>query len=307
MTTSSAAQLNDHDLEQLSAYLDRQLSEEERRTLEERLENEPELRRALDELRATVGVLHDLEPVRPPRSFTIAPESVAPRRSWLGWLTAVPVAAVLMIALLFSQMQGAPSAALAPVAQQAAAPTAAPASESSAAREAPPPAPEAAAPITMDAAATAAPAAEPTAAPAATSMPEATLMPEAPTPPAAFQAPGDPSTASEAGDTAVAPVEPAAIAAAPTATAQAATANEAPGEAAGGAMEPTALATPESALATMAGQAPVPNPYEPSTRAVSERSAAPLGRPPLSLLVGVPIGLAAVVLVLVVLARRRRQ
>lgn len=69
----------DADLELLSAYIDNQLSVAERVGLEQRLRTEPLLRAELAELRATTELLRELEPVRPPRSFTLDP-ATAPRR-----------------------------------------------------------------------------------------------------------------------------------------------------------------------------------------------------------------------------------
>src|SRR5215212_2933781 len=134
MTINSDPQLNDTDLELLSAYIDRRLGDGERAALERRLSQEPALRGALDELRATVALLHDLEPIRPPRSFTIAAPAAAPRRFWaFPWpaLGSALVALVLLMtfgyALIRSSAGGAGSSALAPApaAQEAAAPTAA--------------------------------------------------------------------------------------------------------------------------------------------------------------------------------------
>lgn len=71
---------SESDLELLSGYLDNQLSVSERVTLERRLGDEPQLRAELEDLRATVGVLRDLDPVRSPRSFTLDP-AAAPRRA----------------------------------------------------------------------------------------------------------------------------------------------------------------------------------------------------------------------------------
>lgn len=71
--------LAESDLELLSAYLDNQLSVAERVSLERRLAAEPRLRAELEELRATTALLRSLEPVRPPRSFTLDP-ATAPRR-----------------------------------------------------------------------------------------------------------------------------------------------------------------------------------------------------------------------------------
>ncbi len=127
-------QLNDHDLELLSAYIDGQLSAEERRAVERRLGEEAELRQAYEELRATVQALRDLEPLRPPRSFTLDPAKAAAQRppvARLGWgrlLQAVGVfASVLIVAIgalyvLGSMGAGAPSMAVQPTAAPAAEP-----------------------------------------------------------------------------------------------------------------------------------------------------------------------------------------
>jgi anti-sigma factor RsiW len=133
--TTQPPQLNDRDLELISAYIDGQLSAEERREVERRLDNEANLRLAYEELRATVQVLRDLEPVRPPRSFTLDPANVAlqrPPATRLGWgrllqvagvFAAVLVAAIGTLSVIGSMGSGAPASA-----PMAAAPTAAPAS-----------------------------------------------------------------------------------------------------------------------------------------------------------------------------------
>jgi len=133
--TTQPPQLNDRDLELISAYIDGQLSAEERREVERRLDNEANLRLAYEELRATVQVLRDLEPVRPPRSFTLDPANVAlqrPPATRLGWgrllqvagvFAAVLVAAIGTLSVIGSLGGSAPASA-----PMAAAPTAAPAS-----------------------------------------------------------------------------------------------------------------------------------------------------------------------------------
>ncbi|MGQ9828605.1 MAG: anti-sigma factor family protein [Roseiflexus sp.] len=102
MTTQSP-QLNDRDLELISAYIDGQLSVEDRREVERRLNGEADLRLAYEELRATVQALRDLEPVRPPRSFTLDPAKVAPQRrtaARLGWGRLLQVAGVFAAVLI---------------------------------------------------------------------------------------------------------------------------------------------------------------------------------------------------------------
>src|SRR6266496_2750795 len=142
MTTYPDPQLNDSDLELLSAYIDQQLTAADRATLEQRLEHEPALQLALDELRTTVGLLRELPAARPPRSFALDPRSVAPKRSWsFPWmqLGSALIAATLLVVFGFVLTRGtggggspasAPMAASAPTsAPAAAAPTAAAAAE----------------------------------------------------------------------------------------------------------------------------------------------------------------------------------
>jgi hypothetical protein len=121
--TTQLPQLNDRDLELISAYIDGQLSAEERREIERRLDNEANLRLAYEELRATVQALRDLEPVRPPRSFTLDPAKVAlqrPPATRLGWgrllqvagvFAAVLVAAIGTLSVIGSLGSGAPASA----------------------------------------------------------------------------------------------------------------------------------------------------------------------------------------------------
>jgi len=195
MTINSDPQLNDTDLELLSAYIDRRLGDSERAALERRLSQEPVLRGVLDELRATVALLHDLEPLKPPRSFTIAAPAAAPRRFWAyPWpaigsaLVALACLLTFSYALIRSSGSSSPAAAPAPAAmQEAAAPTAAAAG--GAAQDST---------MRQGTAVTAAPAAEePTAAPAAEAPMAAAGAPAAETPPApaAEAAPAAPAAA----------------------------------------------------------------------------------------------------------------
>jgi anti-sigma factor RsiW len=157
--TTQPPQLNDRDLELISAYIDGQLSAEERREVERRLDNEANLRLAYEELRATVQVLRDLEPVRPPRSLTLDPAKVAlprPPATRLGWgrllqvagvFAAVLVAAIGTLSVIGSLGSGAPASA-----PMVAAPTPAPASPLELRESAPTPERSdiAAAPATLD-------------------------------------------------------------------------------------------------------------------------------------------------------------
>ncbi|MCD4685618.1 MAG: hypothetical protein K8S97_06755 [Anaerolineae bacterium] len=62
-----------HDLELLSAYLDGELADRERITLEQRLTHDSTLRQTLDDLRTTVAMLHDLPRLKAPCNFTLDP------------------------------------------------------------------------------------------------------------------------------------------------------------------------------------------------------------------------------------------
>jgi anti-sigma factor RsiW len=80
--SSSPTELPERDRELLSAYIDNELSLDERAALEQRLAVEPLLRRELVELRAVRDILREQSWVTPPRSFTLTPEMVGvrPRR-----------------------------------------------------------------------------------------------------------------------------------------------------------------------------------------------------------------------------------
>ena len=60
-----------HDIEQISAYLDGQLSPSESTRLESRLKSDPELASAYDDLRSSRGILRKLPSRKSPRSFTL--------------------------------------------------------------------------------------------------------------------------------------------------------------------------------------------------------------------------------------------
>ena len=68
MTTPSS-----RDLEQLSAYLDGQLSQSSRTRLETRIQSDPALASALEELRQTRAFLRRTPQRRAPRNFTLTP------------------------------------------------------------------------------------------------------------------------------------------------------------------------------------------------------------------------------------------
>lgn len=92
---ASTADLSPRDLEQLSAYLDGQLSPRQAARLEKRLRQEPQLRRAYKELRATVQTLATLPEQPLPRNFTLSPEMVGRRRAFPAY-TALRFATVVV-------------------------------------------------------------------------------------------------------------------------------------------------------------------------------------------------------------------
>ncbi|WP_129627303.1 hypothetical protein [Candidatus Oscillochloris fontis] len=122
--------LPEQDLELLSAYLDGQLEGPTRSDLERRLADDPRLRSELEELRSTTALLRELPTRTPPRSFTLDPAKVQPRRSgwalvWFGQLGS-GLAGLMLVLLASLQMLGGMSgqmaAAPAPMMVQATAP-----------------------------------------------------------------------------------------------------------------------------------------------------------------------------------------
>jgi hypothetical protein len=91
------------ELEQLSAYLDGQLNETEKRQIESRLSSEPELREKYDGLWKTKQLFSRLPRVRAPRSFILTPEMVKVRKAkrpftvTIRWATSV--AAILLVVM----------------------------------------------------------------------------------------------------------------------------------------------------------------------------------------------------------------
>jgi len=65
--------MNERDLIDLNAYLDGELTDQERVAFESRLAQDAVLRGELQALRATVAVLQMAEPIRAPRNFTLDP------------------------------------------------------------------------------------------------------------------------------------------------------------------------------------------------------------------------------------------
>ncbi len=282
-------QLNDADLELLSSYLDGQVTPAERAALEARLQHEPELRRALDELRATVTALRELPPVRPPRSFTLDPAQHRPRGwAWARWLQMGSALCALLLGLTITfelagrgTFDGAPrSAAPAPAAPTAPAEAARTSGVTSAPASVPSAAP-AEAPAVMQAAA-------PTAAPAATAAPAPT---EPSRPAAGAPAPAGTPGAEMTGAAAPAPgaaTNGEATGAAPMVAATAEAVTSAPG---GGAIATSASTSPGRASVDTSAMRPAP-PAQP-------------GLAPLRV-AQILLGLLAAALLVVAFALRRR-
>jgi hypothetical protein len=121
-------QLSPQDWQQLSAYLDGQLSTTEKERLETRLRNQTNLRTGLEEISQTRAVLRSVPHRKVPHNFTLTRAMVAEqtmrRSAWFPVLSFTSLASlvVLVAVSLLSQFQyGALSAApAAPVAMQAA-------------------------------------------------------------------------------------------------------------------------------------------------------------------------------------------
>ncbi len=118
---------SEHDYELLSCYLDNQLSAAEGSDLERRLGQEPALRVALAELRATTEALRTLDPLQPTRSFTLDATSL--RRSQRSFNGILPFASGLagLVMLLLASVQlltVPPATAPAPMAAMASPPVA---------------------------------------------------------------------------------------------------------------------------------------------------------------------------------------
>jgi len=96
---TSHPNLSERDLELLSAYLDGELSDRDRHMLEQRLAAEADLRRSLDELRATVRLVGRLPRLKAPRNFTLDPAQFQRPAPWWERLFASGMALQLTGAL----------------------------------------------------------------------------------------------------------------------------------------------------------------------------------------------------------------
>ena len=96
--------LTERDYQQISAYLDGQLSVEEQREFESRLQGQPDLRVALYDLRRTRTVMRNTPAIRRTRNFMLTPEMVKARskpRSY-PFFQVVFAAASVLFAMVFT-------------------------------------------------------------------------------------------------------------------------------------------------------------------------------------------------------------
>ncbi len=122
-------QMYSKDWEALSAYLDNQLGAKERARLEARLQTEPALRGALEDIRQTRAVLRQAPRVRAPRNFTLTPEMAGRRatrrpRLYPAFQLAFAVASILFAFVVVGDLTTTSpilsDVSYAPVAEQAA-------------------------------------------------------------------------------------------------------------------------------------------------------------------------------------------
>ena len=118
-------QLTPQDWETLSAYLDGQLAETEKRQIQDLIALRPELKQGLEELRRTRAVLQAAPRRRAPRNFTLSAEmahKARPRFTW-GWTPsfsfASGLAAVLLVLSFFFRVNLAQLSSFSPMAAQA--------------------------------------------------------------------------------------------------------------------------------------------------------------------------------------------
>jgi hypothetical protein len=119
-------QLSRQDWQQLSAYLDGQLSATEKERLETRLRSQANLRSGLEEINQTRTILRSVPLRKVPHNFILTRAMVAeqtrPRSAWfpvLGFTSLVSLVLLVAVSLLFQFQAGAAPAA-APIAMQAA-------------------------------------------------------------------------------------------------------------------------------------------------------------------------------------------
>jgi anti-sigma factor RsiW len=98
--------VSEQDFEKLSAYLDGELPQAEKRQLEARLQADPLLQQELDSLTALVAALRDTPTVQRPREYTLTPAMVKPHPPRIisllnsAWLTPLTAAAAVLLIIV---------------------------------------------------------------------------------------------------------------------------------------------------------------------------------------------------------------
>ncbi|MBU1660613.1 MAG: hypothetical protein KKD28_03985 [Chloroflexi bacterium] len=118
-------QISSRDWETLSVYLDGQVRPRARTSLEARLQTDPSLSAALDELRRTRSVLRSLPRLRAPRNFTLTPQMAGqPRviasRLYPAFRLASALASLLFVLVVAGDFLGLGGMATAPLKEAAA-------------------------------------------------------------------------------------------------------------------------------------------------------------------------------------------
>ncbi len=113
-------QISSRDWETLSVYLDGQVRPRARASLEARLQTDPSLSAALDELRRTRNVLRSLPRLRAPRNFTLTPQMAGqPRviasRLYPAFRLASALASLLFVLVVAGDFLGLGGMATAPL------------------------------------------------------------------------------------------------------------------------------------------------------------------------------------------------
>jgi hypothetical protein len=114
-------ELNERDIEQLSAYLDEQLTPEEISALETRLRDDAFLRDELEAMQRTVALIRTLKPLQAPRNFALSAADIAGieqeepptriirpafRGGWIAGLAAAFMIVLIGIVLVLPNMSG---------------------------------------------------------------------------------------------------------------------------------------------------------------------------------------------------------
>jgi hypothetical protein len=96
--------ISNRDWIKLSAYLDGELNPREQNNMKERIKNNPDLQRALDEIRLVKTTLHSTPRIKVPRDFSLNPEQVPvkprPQPQYKSYRLAAVVMSFLFIGVL---------------------------------------------------------------------------------------------------------------------------------------------------------------------------------------------------------------